>query len=110
MYQKGDIVLVPFPFTDLSATKTRPAVVVSVEEFEKETGNVTVAMVTSVARETSFDSEIKEWKAANLLAPSWVRAKLATLDPKLVRHRPGRIDQSDLANVDRKLRSALGLQ
>ncbi len=31
MYRKGDIVLLPFPFTDLSATRTRPAVVVSVE-------------------------------------------------------------------------------
>ena len=29
MYQRGDVVLLPFPFTDLSAARTRPAVVVS---------------------------------------------------------------------------------
>ena len=28
-FQRGDIVLIPFPFTDLSATKTRPAVIIS---------------------------------------------------------------------------------
>ncbi|MBI4256882.1 type II toxin-antitoxin system PemK/MazF family toxin [Candidatus Uhrbacteria bacterium] len=27
--RQGDVILVPFPFTDLTATKTRPAVVVS---------------------------------------------------------------------------------
>ena len=89
MYQRGDIVLLPFPFTDLSATKTRPAVVVSVEGFEQETGDFTVAMITSVARTTSYDYALQDWQAANLLRPSWVRAKLATLDPALVRYQPG---------------------
>ncbi len=28
-FQQGEVVLIPFPYTDLSATKTRPAVVVS---------------------------------------------------------------------------------
>lgn len=110
MYQRGDIVLIPFPFTDLTAVKTRPAVVVSVEEFEKETGSVTVAMITSVVHETPFDSEIRQWKAANLLVPSWVRVKLATLDPRLVRYRPGRLTPSDLDEVDRKIRVALGIR
>ena len=32
-YQRGDFVLLPFPFTDLSAAKTRPAVVVSSEIY-----------------------------------------------------------------------------
>jgi len=33
-FQRGDVVLVPFPFSDLSTIKVRPAVVVSGEEFE----------------------------------------------------------------------------
>jgi mRNA interferase MazF len=108
MYQKGDIVLLPFPFTDLSATKTRPAVVVSVEGFQRATGDFTVAMVTSVPRTTPYDYELQDWQAARLLRPSWVRAKLATLDPALVRYKPGRLSETDLAEVERHIRLALG--
>lgn len=109
MYQKGDVVLLPFPFTDLTATKTRPAVVVSVSAFEQATGDFTVAMITSVPRTTPYDYALRDWQTAHLLRPSWVRAKLATLDPALVRYAPGRLSDADFAEVEQRLRRALGL-
>jgi mRNA interferase MazF len=108
MYRKGDVVLLPFPFTDLSAAKTRPAVVVSVEAFQRHMGDVTVAMITSVPRTTPYDYALHDWQAAHLLRPSWVRAKLATLDPALVRYQPGRLSDADLTEVERCIRAALG--
>jgi len=75
MYKRGDIVLIPFPFADLTGTKIRPAVVVSTRSYEKESGDFTVAMITSVPHTTSYDYEVKDWQTANLLTPSWVRAK-----------------------------------
>lgn len=110
MYQKGDVVLPPFPFTDLTATKTRPVVVVSVGVFQRETGNFTVAMITSVPHTTAYDYELKDWQVAHLLRPSWVRTKLATLDPGLVRYKTGQLSASDLAAVETRLRLAFGLQ
>jgi mRNA interferase MazF len=109
MYERGDIVLLPFPFTDLSATRTRPAVVVSVGGFQQETSDILVAMVTSVPHTSAYDYELRDWQAANLLRPSWVRAKLATLSPSLVRYNPGRLSERDLAEVDQRIRLALGL-
>jgi mRNA interferase MazF len=109
MYQKGDIVLLPFPFTDLNAMKTRPAVVVSVEAFLRDIGDCTVAMITSVPHTTPYDYELKDWQAAHLLRPSWVRAKLATLDSALVRYKPGRLSDPDLSEVEKRIRLALGL-
>jgi mRNA-degrading endonuclease toxin of MazEF toxin-antitoxin module len=101
--------LLPFPFTDLSAVRTRPAVVVSVEAFQRDTRDFTVAMITSVPRTTPYDYELEDWQAAHLLRPSWVRAKLATLDPALVRYQPGRLSDADRAEVEKRVRLALGL-
>ncbi len=108
MYERGDVVLIPFPFTDLPSAKTRLVVVVSSEDFEKRTKNIIVAMITSVAHDTPYDYELRDWRGANLLSPSWVRAKLATLEPKLVRYKPGRLADADMVEVDRRIKFALG--
>ncbi len=110
MYRKGDVVLVPFPFSDLSSSKTRPAVVVSVSELEETTGNFIAAMITSIKHETPYDYEIKDWKAANLLSPSWVRMKLVSLEPSLVRYRPGRLKQTDISAIDNILCKVFALK
>lgn len=109
MYQKGDVVLIPFPFADLTTSKTRPAVVVSVDDFQRETHNFTVAMITSVPHNNAYDYKIRDWSEAKLLSPSWVRIKLATLDLNLVRYVPGRLTDRDMEEVDKRIRLALGL-
>jgi mRNA interferase MazF len=100
-YHKGDVVLISFPFTDLTSMKTRPAVVISVNEYLKETGDYTVDMITSVRQTTPYDYELKDWKSARLLVPSWVRAKFVTLDPALVRYQPGKLSKQDMTEVDK---------
>ena len=46
-YRRGDIVLVPFPFTDLSSTKKRPALVVSPDKFNEHAQDVVLVAITS---------------------------------------------------------------
>ena len=46
-FSQGDVVLVPFPFTDLTATKQRPAVVVSPDRLNIVRADVIVAAITS---------------------------------------------------------------
>ena len=47
MLSRGDIVLVPFPFTDLSEKKVRPAIIIST----KNDIDVSVAFISSVIPE-----------------------------------------------------------
>jgi mRNA interferase MazF len=46
-YSFGDVVLVPFPFTDQTASKKRPAVVVSADAYHQRRQDVIVMAVTS---------------------------------------------------------------
>jgi|SRR5579862_2755256 len=46
-YNRGDIVLVSFPFTDLSSSKRRPALVVSPDAFNRAMQDVVLAAITS---------------------------------------------------------------
>lgn len=58
-YKRGDVVLVPFPFTDLSSSKRRPALVISPDSFNSQQQDLVLAAITS---------HITEDKTALLLA------------------------------------------
>lgn len=109
MASRGDVVLVPFPFTDLSATQVRPAVVVSTGEYAASTRDVILAMVTSTRQTLTSDYELQDWAATGLLYPSWVRAKVVSLESTLIQHVIGPLSARDISEVDARLRRALGL-
>jgi mRNA interferase MazF len=109
MYAKGDVVLVPFPFTDQSSTSIRPALVMSSSQYNDSSGDVVVAMITSRRHDLPTDTAVSRWHEAGLLHESWVRAKLATISQSLIRFRPGALLPEDLAAVNSAIRLALEL-
>jgi len=56
-YRQGDIVLLPYPYTDLSNTKQRPVVIISRNSINKQI--FIVAKITSVIRTDEFSFLIK---------------------------------------------------
>lgn len=55
-YPQGVIILLPYPYTDLSNTKQRPAVIISKDLVNKQ--NYIVAKITSVIRRDNFSFPI----------------------------------------------------
>ena len=113
MFERGKIILVPFPFTDLSSQKVRPAVIVSVANpYAKD---VIVAFVSSVVTKASVvQVKIAETMPAfdhtGLKKTSVVRCdKLATLDRKIVLGELGAMPLPLLRKIDAGLRRVLGL-
>lgn len=78
----GDIVLVPFPFTSQTASKKRPAVVVSGRAYNQAKPDVVVMAVTSQLRPSPTLGEVwlGQWQEAGLLKPSAVKPVFATLE------------------------------
>ena len=105
-YSFGDIVLVPFPFTDQTGIKKRPAVIVSSAAYNAARRDVIIMAVTSQARPASVIGElhVKDWKGAGLIKPSVIKPVITTIEKSLVIRRLGRLKQDE----QEALRKALG--
>ncbi len=106
----GDVVLVPFPFTDQTTSKRRPATVVSSSAYQRQRSDLIIMAITSQAkgRLGVGESTISDWQGAGLLKPSVAKPVLATVERKLVIKRLGRLKQADLTSLQAALRAMLG--
>ena len=93
-YRPGDVVLIRFPFTDLSSSKKRPALVVSPPALAARHGDVVVLALTSQPQRDSR-LRLSEWASAGLPKPTWFKPVLGTLSAKLVLRRLGRLNPAD---------------
>ena len=103
-----DVLVVPFPFTDSTAVKRRPALVLSAAPLQDRIGHLVCAMITSREnRGWPLDVELTDLRAAGLPHASVVRMKLFTLDERFVLRKAGRLAGTDRAAVQRSLRLLL---
>jgi mRNA interferase MazF len=110
-FQRGDVVLVPFPFSDLGTTKVRPAVVISSPLYQTTEPDLILAAITSRTASATgpLDYVLGDWRAAGLRYPSAFKPVMLTLDPARIIYRVGALTPPDLAEVDERLRRALAL-
>jgi mRNA interferase MazF len=112
--QRGDIVLVPFPFADLTGSKMRPAVIVSSGPQELE---LIVAFITSVLSNRSpRGAEVEllqtdpEFRLSGLKTDSLIRLdKMITLSRSVVSRRLGRVGPATQTKISAMLRRAFDL-
>jgi mRNA interferase MazF len=109
-FEFGDIVLVPFPFTDQSAAKQRPAVVISSEAYHRARPDILIMAITSQARSRSAlgEAPIRHWKEAGLIKPSVLKPLLATVERTLVRRKLGHLEREDVRVLSELLPTLLG--
>ena len=98
---KGDIVLIPFPFTDLSGSKLRPAVVLADTALD-----LTVCFITTqIGWQEPTDVLLTPNATNGLKKQSLIRtSKIATLDKSLAKGLLGRLKQTELTELNNKLK------
>jgi mRNA interferase MazF len=105
----GDIVLVPFPFTDQQANKRRPAVVVSSAVHNRSRPDVILMPVTSQVRPTGSPGELRisRWRQAGLIKPSMVKPIIMSIHRRFIVRRLGRLQLQDRHALEVTLRELL---
>ena len=91
-YRRGDIVLVSFPFTDLTATKKRPALVISPDSLNQLSQDLILAAITSQLAEDEHGLLLQtgDFAEGNLPKKSMIRlTKIFTMHSLLIRKRIG---------------------
>src|SRR5713226_6339939 len=106
-YSRGEVVLVRYPFSDLSGSKVRPAVIVSVPHSSKDV--FTLPLTSNTTSLLAGEFVFEDWSQAGLNVETSVKRGIYTIDQYLIVQRVGGLSDSDLKESNDALRTWLGL-
>lgn len=108
IFERSDVVLVLFPFSDQSTSKKRPAVIIRSNRHNEISSDV----IISKTRETDDPDEyvIEDWKKAGLVIPSLMKPAVSTIERKLVIRKLGSLSSRDRDSLERALEGLFGLK
>ena len=106
----GEIVLVPFPFTDQTAVKRRPAVVISSAAYHQARPDLILMAVTSRVRgeRTVGEVVLQHWQEAGLIKPSVIKPILTTVETHVVLKKLGHLSPQDQQALKTVLATIMG--
>ena len=112
LFSRGEVVLTEIAFSGDPGRKRRPAVVLSVDTFNRAGTKLIVAAVTSNVSPPFRPGDVllADWQKAGLIKPSAVRGVLATIDKQDIIRSMGQVTDDDLAKVESAFAATLGFK
>lgn len=109
-YNFGDVVLVGFPFTNLQATKQRPAVIISRQSYQQNRPDVILMAITSQVRQSLATGEalLQDWQSAGLIKPSVFKPLIATIEQSRIIKTMGQLSVTDRDCLNKVIQTILG--
>ncbi|MEQ1922368.1 MAG: type II toxin-antitoxin system PemK/MazF family toxin [Pyrinomonadaceae bacterium] len=101
-FSRNEIVLIRFPFSDLSNSKIRPAIVVSSAHTSRDIFLVPLTSKVANLREGEF--VLGDWVGAGLNVPSSVKRGIFSLQDTMVIRSVGALKAADIVQLNASLR------
>ena len=101
-FSKNEIVLVRYPFSDLTNSKVRPAVVVNAAHTSKDL--FVVALTSKTQSLMSGEFVLSEWQSVGLNVETAVKRGVFTIHERLVLKTVGTLAKADAESLDESLR------
>jgi mRNA interferase MazF len=109
-YNRGDVILISFIFSDESGTKLRPAIIISSNDYHQGRQEAIIAAITSQTDRLLFgDYLIKDWNKSGLLFPSVVTGIIRTVKQSMIDRKLGTVPVAEMQAIDGKLSASLNL-
>ncbi|MBI2139387.1 type II toxin-antitoxin system PemK/MazF family toxin [Candidatus Woesearchaeota archaeon] len=102
-FVKGEVVVLPFPFSDLSGSKKRPALIIAALTGD----DVVLCQITSEARTDEYSVVLNDsdFKAGRLQVESRIRPnRIFTAEKSIISYKIGSLKESKIEDVDHKLK------
>lgn len=99
---KGDVVVLPFPFTDLSSSKRRPALVAANIEGD----DLILCQITSESRKDSYSINLlkSDFRGSGLKLDSVIRPnRLFTASKSIISYKVGELDVRKIKEAEDKI-------
>lgn len=115
--QRGEVVLVDYPYSDRTGSKVRPALVVQADRYNRQLADTILALITSskhrvvgAANQLVIDITTPDGRQSGLRHSSLVQCEnLVTLDQGLILRSLGSLSSALMQQIDACLRASLGL-
>ena len=104
-FEQGEIIVVPFPFSNLSGIKQRPVLVISHENYNKESLEIITCGITSNLKSESYSILVTNQNMENGNIPKVSKIKvdkIFTLDKSIVKKRLGKVTEETFDRVKKE--------
>lgn len=107
-FSKNEVILVRYPFSDLTNAKIRPAVVINAPHVSKDL--FVVALTSKTQSLMAGEFVLAEWQNAGLNVATALKRGVFTIHEKLVLKTVGKLADADAKSLDKSLRGWFDLQ
>ncbi len=94
MYEQGEVVLIPFPYSDLTGAKFRPALIISNEKINNTKDRICCLITSNITKDGLLISK-NDFSLGNLPFKSWVKPhRIFTIDEDIIKKKICKLNKS----------------